>query len=623
MNTFFKQNRRKKMKKVLLAFTLVLTAVMFFGTRAYASGTGNLVVHFQAWDQDYETLGSWAWGDTAAGRIKDGVDSFGAYFNFDNIAVGTEVGFIAVDWVNGGPDWNAVASRGKLTGDVNLGADVIKEGKTVHVYVFEGAAGPEYLVADPDKFNALVVYYDPTGNYEENLGLHHWGWTLAGPSWASPDKILTTVGVSAAGYDVKGVLLTAVETWAGFLIYAGGDDTKKTGDVKPDTGFFTTHTNGAVDVLYVINAGDGNNSNENIYLTPQAFADEAFSFKLMPFNGEEMSGTYAVDPQTIIVKTSAPIASPYPSAVDKEEARETIENWFTVREVISEGVYGNPLLLERVDFATSNQTLNSFVVLLDDANPLDNTKDYEIFFNLNHPENLEVAKEVTVTVNVTVPANTPTDAVLSIAGGLNGWTPGSEDYIATKVGETLVYTLSFTIDVMSPYTTIEYKWTRGSWPTEEYVASNRPMVIPNFVDTVTFDDVILSWADIDAPAEKYPAPVRVAPEVPMNLKASLPVAMDDEAPVLAFISPAGIVGKVPAQRIIEVAWGQPFNQNLFPRYRVEDTRDGELTPFVYVPKGQFSVLDTRTVGDYTIMLRVVDRWGNVTEETFIFRVVKP
>ena len=613
------------MKKVLLAFTLVLTAVMFFGTRVYASGTGNLVVHFQAWDQDYETLGSWAWSsgwadEEDARRLKDGVDSFGAYWEINNVPVGTEVNFIAVDWVNGGPDWNAVASRGKLTGDVNLGADVIKEGKTVHVYVFEGAAGPQYLVADPDRFNALVVYYDPTGNYEENLGLHHWGWTIAGPSWASPDKILTTVGVSSAGYEVKGVLLTAAESWAGFLIYAGGDDTtKKTGDVKPDTGFFTTHTNGAVDVLYVVNAGDGNQSNENIYLTPQAFADEAFSFKLMPFNGDEMSGTYAVDPQTIIVKTSAPVASPYPSAVNKAEARQTIENWFTVREVISEGVYGNPLLMERVDFATSNQTLNSFVIILDDANPLNNTKDYEIFFNLNNPENLAVAKDVEVTINVTVPANTPVDAALSIAGGLNGWTPGSANYVATQVGDTLVYSLTFTISVLSPYTTVEYKWTRGSWSTEEYVASNRPMVIPYYVDSITFNDVIESWADIDAPAEKYPAPVRVAPDI----KASLAVEMDREKPVLAFISPAGIVGKVAAERIIQVTWGQPFNQNLFPRYRVEDTRDGELTAFVYVPKGQFSVLDTRTVGDYTIMLRVVDRWGNVTEETFIFRVVKP
>ena len=68
--------------------------------------------------------------------------------------------------------------------------------------------------------------------------------------------------------------------------------------------------------------------------------------------------------------------------------------------------------------------------------------------------------------------------------------------------------------------------------------------------------------------------------------------------------------------------GEPFDQNLFPGYRVVDNRDGDLTPLVFVPKGANSVLDTRTEGDYTIMLQVEDKWGNVTQETFIFRVVK-
>ena len=97
--------------------------------------------------------------------------------------------------------------------------------------------------------------------------------------------------------------------------------------------------------------------------------------------------------------------------------------------------------------------------------------------------------------------------------------------------------------------------------------------------------------------------------------------MDTEAPVLTFISPTAIVGQPEASRIIEVAWGQPFDQNLFPGYRVADDRDGDLTPFVYVPAGANSTLDTRTEGDYTIMLMVEDKWGNVTSETFIFRVV--
>ena len=69
-------------------------------------------------------------------------------------------------------------------------------------------------------------------------------------------------------------------------------------------------------------------------------------------------------------------------------------------------------------------------------------------------------------------------------------------------------------------------------------------------------------------------------------------------------------------------WGQPFDQSLFPRYSVTDNRDGDITSFVFVPKGNMSVLNTAEEGDYTIMLQVVDKWGNVTQETFIFRVVK-
>lgn len=602
------------MKKVFLALILVASAVFLLGLNGRAAGTGNLVVHFQAWDGEYDTLGSWAWGDTAAGRLKDGVDDFGAYFNFDNVAVGTAVGFIAVEWPSGtGPDWGM-----KLTGDVNLGADVIQEGKTVHVYVWEGAAGAQYLVADPDRYNVIAVYYDPAGAYEETLGLHHWGWTLPGPAWATPDQILVNVGVAESGYPVKAVILSAVETWAGFLIYAGDDATKKTGDLKPDTGFFTNQVVGTTEVVYVVNAGDAVTDNSNVFLTPAEFAEEAFSFKLMPYVAEEKDGTYAVDPHTIILKTSASVASPYPAATDKEEAQAMVESWFMVKEVISEGVYGEPLAIERVDFAKSNTTLNAFVIILEDA--LDNTKDYEVFFDLGYPsETLTEAKEVTVTINLTVPANTPTDAVLSAAGAFNGWTPGTAEYVATKVDATH-YTLTFTVDVTTPYTTFEYKWTRGAWGTEEFVDPNRPLVIPNNVDSITFDDVVEAWADIEAPANKYAAPVR---EAKLNFAASIEVAMDTMAPELTFISPAGIVGVPAAQRVIEVPWGQPFNQNLFPRFRANDDRDGDITAFVYVPKGANSVLDTRTEGDYTIMLRVVDRWGNVTEETFIFRVVKP
>ena len=103
------------MKKVLLALILVASALTFIGFKVNAAGTGNLVVHFQSWDGNYDTLGSWAWGGPAAGKLKDGVDDFGAYWNYNDIPLGTSVGFIAVEWPDGnGPDWNQ-----KLTGDIN------------------------------------------------------------------------------------------------------------------------------------------------------------------------------------------------------------------------------------------------------------------------------------------------------------------------------------------------------------------------------------------------------------------------------------------------------------------------------------------------------------------------
>jgi len=615
------------MKKVLLALILVASGFLFFGTGLFAveAETGNLVVHFKAWDENYESLGSWGW-DGTSGKLADGVDDFGAYWEFNNIAIdgAAKMGFIAVYWegegASAGPNWGM-----KLTGDVMINRSVLVANQTVHVYVFSGAANstetnPGYFVADLDSANVLVVYYDPANAYEETLGIHAWGWEGLSPEWGTPAQVFSVAGVSEAGIPVMAAMLNKAEAdWAGFLIYAGGDPDKKTGDVTLAGSGATLP--GDVGVAYVVSKGNAYTANDNVYYNDyQAFAEEAFTFKLMPFNQDKMDGTYAVDPNTIIVKLSANVTSPYPTAVDKDAARQTIKNWFSIREVISEGVYGNPLQIERVDFAGSNPTLNAFVIILANGSELDSSKEYELFFNLNHPEEvLDEAKEVDVTLRVTVPANTPVDAVLSIAGSLNGWGPGQVAYSATQVGSTLVYELTFTVEVTQPFTTFEYKWTRGSWDSEEFVASNRPLVVPNNVDSIVFDDVVLAWADIDAPADKYAAPVRVAPT---NLKSSIMVAMDSTPPVITFIAPTAIVGLPAGQRIITVPWGQPFNVNLFPRYRANDDRDGEITAFVYVPKGAFSVLDTRAEGDYTIMLRVVDRWGNVTEETFIFRVVK-
>lgn len=489
------------MKKVFLALFLVLSVAALFGVKASAAGTGNLVVHFQAWDGNYENLGSWAWGSTAAGKRADGTDDFGAYYEFNDVAVGTEVGFIAVYWEGDGPDWNR-----KLTGDVNIPADTIIENETVHVYVFEGAAtvktegvitDPQSFVASNDHYNMLLVYFDPSGSYEETLGVHAWnGWVNDAEKygtdfgvWATPAQVFSDAGKTVDGSTVKAAMLHSTTADAGLLVYAGDDATKKTGDVTLTGALSETPVLGDTGVAYVLSKGDAYTVNDNVYYNdPATFADEAFTFKLKEYNAEEQDGTYAVDPYTIIVKTSALVESPYPDAGVKYLAQKQIESWFEVRADLGDGTYGSALTIDRVDFATTNLTLNSFVVIL--KTPLVNTAEYTLFFN-------------------------------------------------TGVVE----------------------------------------------------------AEID-------------------------LAMDSEAPVITFISPTDIVGVDDADRIIEVPWGTPFNQNLFPRFRATDDRDGDLTSFVFVPKGENSVLDTREEGDYEIVLRVVDEWGNVTEETFTFRVVK-
>jgi len=516
------------MKKVLSVFFLAVTVFLVgISVNAASETTGDLVIHYHAWDNDYTNLGNWAWGDTVSEKSTfDGTDDFGVYFEYPDVAVGTGVGFIAVDWVNDAPDWN----NAKHTNNVELDPSAIVANETTHVYVFEGAESvgttttPQYLVADPTQYNMLVVYYDPSGSYEETIGVHSWGWSgyrtvdengawinqTLPASWASPDPIFLTVGKAADGSAIKaGMLTTAAaptdDTTNGVIIYNGSDDNKKTGNFYGIDAFGDTPVMGEAYASWVVSKGDAYTSNDNIYPNdPASFYVEAFSFRLISFSADDFTGTYAADPTSILVKLSATITNPYAEATttaEQEAAVAEVEGWFTITEVLTvdengeAATYGNEVAIERVDFALSNTTLQDFAVVLSEANGLDNTKMYEISFNL----------------------------------GLEG----------------------------------------------------------------------------DA-----------------NKEAALMVAMDTEAPVIGFTSPVSIVGQSAENRVIEIELGSDWNASWFPRYEATDTRDGDLKSFVYVPSGDYSTLNTGELGDYTIMLEVADDWGNVTQVTFIFRVVE-
>ena len=151
---------------------------------------------------------------------------------------------------------------------------------------------------------------------------------------------------------------------AGLLIYAGDNDTKKTGDVELDVALGEDPELGDVGFAYVVNKGDGYTVGDNVFYDATDFAEEAFKFKLMPMQLDEQTreikGTYAKDPKTVMVNISSPIKSPYLAAKDKEAAREIIKSWFTVHEILGENEFGPKIPIEDVHFAESAETFISF-----------------------------------------------------------------------------------------------------------------------------------------------------------------------------------------------------------------------------------------------------------------------
>ena len=114
---------------------------------------------------------------------------------------------------------------------------------------------------------------------------------------------------------------------------------------------------------------------------------------------------------------------------------------------------------------------------------------------------LEVVAEerlVAVTFTVSVPAGTPPDDGLYIAGGFQGWDPGGTVMARVDEGRWAI-TLEF-----EDQASLEYKYTRGSWEAVEKDAGCGE--IPNRTLTVEYGsvgmqdvlDIVEKWRDIDA-----------------------------------------------------------------------------------------------------------------------------
>ncbi len=106
------------------------------------------------------------------------------------------------------------------------------------------------------------------------------------------------------------------------------------------------------------------------------------------------------------------------------------------------------------------------------------------------------SRETQVTFKVTVPADTPKDATIFIAGDFQGWNPGKTPMTKAADG-TWEITLPF-IEGPGP----QYKYTRGSWEAVEKDAAcaeipNRTFAVAYGTDgTQVVTDEVAKWRDI-------------------------------------------------------------------------------------------------------------------------------
>ncbi|MEC5158302.1 alpha/beta hydrolase-fold protein [Chryseobacterium sp. MP_3.2] len=97
-----------------------------------------------------------------------------------------------------------------------------------------------------------------------------------------------------------------------------------------------------------------------------------------------------------------------------------------------------------------------------------------------------------ITVKITaIPTNTPAGSTINVAGNFNGWNPSSTVMVADGLGN-----YSYTIPEGSGI--LEYKFTRGSWPTAEGNATGG--YLPNRTATFTrspqtLNLTVQSWED--------------------------------------------------------------------------------------------------------------------------------
>jgi hypothetical protein len=102
---------------------------------------------------------------------------------------------------------------------------------------------------------------------------------------------------------------------------------------------------------------------------------------------------------------------------------------------------------------------------------------------------------VAVTFVVRVPANTPSTDAIYLATNAGNWTPNGTRLVPLDGGRW-TGTLQ-----LAAGTQIEYRYTRGSWATDERTASgtpiaNRTLTAAKTAGTQNVDDAVARWADL-------------------------------------------------------------------------------------------------------------------------------
>ncbi len=650
------------MKKIftfisLLLLTFVVGGLIVQALPAPGEGEATVVVHFHKWDENYENVGGHAWEGNVlvevdgtfekknGGVHPTGKDDFGIYFTY-RFQVGetaADLGFLAVmakQWNDDGTivqNWDA-----KLTPeDVRIPVKDMAAGEEKHIYVFEGSRGQTadeekgevpYLVADPELVNLLVVFFDPSGKYHEDLGVHSWGWAEGynAAGWNNPFKAFSTVGKMGAT-DVKAALFAQTPEDvkdSGLLIYHGdGDNGKYTGDIKKDDGatpdlalYAEGVEAGLVVPLYVVSKGAGNASNNNVFYGENLdeFAIEATMFRFELGSYADGKGTFAYNNNTVYTMFNQSIETNFLTLTEEQKAEKKAEliSWFSVYEVTGEDkTKGAEVEIEAINFNEYADSASEFILTL--KNPLDSTKNYQVQFKEEIEEPAQPVAR-TITFKTTAPEGTET---VYIVGSMNGWTPGRSNWKMIKEEDG---SFSYTIEASLLEQTFEYKYVNAaSWDYEEIVGGNRKVEIGSDAE-ILVEDTIAEWKakpEGEAPAEADEFILPDDEEVPMpkGKEAVEDLELDREAPELIFTTE---MKEEDGFKIVEIQQYSKWDPTKFPRYRVNDNRDGNLTHRVYVPSDtEHKILDTNKLGDQKILLRVEDNWGHVRDVIFIFRVV--